>query len=75
MTEENIVENLDVELNDCPFCLAGQNELDIYEKGLGFSGKIKRYQVICSNCFARGPQASSPEKAVEEWNKGAKNER
>lgn len=51
-------------LKECPFCncpnISRVDNLTI----LGF----KVYAVQCGRCFAKGPQASTPELAIGYWN-------
>ena len=63
------------ELKPCPFC-GGKAEISVGR----FDGKDTSF-VLCTKCEARGeffvvsPKYASDEKAIEAWNRRAKNER
>lgn len=53
----------------CPFCGGGLVELHIYETSvLGAGTGPRRLFVLCRNCSARGPAATTDTQAWEAWN-------
>jgi hypothetical protein len=63
------------ELNDqvaarCPFCHAGHEAVVIMAE-VGEYPPSPQYYVMCRACWARGPVAGWPERAVEGWNRSA----
>lgn len=53
------------EIKPCPFKSCG-NKKPIVGNESFFS--IKSYQVICQICLCKGPNATTPEEAIEKWN-------
>ena len=51
----------------CPFCLSGNEYLEMMERHRPWSARPKFY-VECNNCDARGPTSDDAATALEKWN-------
>jgi Lar family restriction alleviation protein len=54
------------EVKSCPFCGRAKFGLESFDSDLFVEEEVS-YNVWC-HCGARGPNAHSPEEAVEKWN-------
>lgn len=50
----------------CPFCDEPLVEIETCEDG---AGNVLSVQVVCDECGAKGPEASTEERAIEVWNR------
>ena len=53
-------------IKGCPYCGDGERFSDTFFEML--QDKIS-YCVFCHSCYAKGPDALTPEKAISEWNR------
>src|ERR1700741_5472305 len=57
-----------IPLKDCPFCGA---QFTVKQGVIESDSKVAldhRFEIMCGDCFASGPDAKSEEQAVERWN-------
>lgn len=53
-------------LMNCPFCEDPLVEMETTEDG---EGHVLSVQVVCDECGAKGPEASTEARAAEVWNR------